>query len=126
MNYSFDISNFLEEIFSLSLDNSIVFLYFFSWFIDEGLLISPCDSLEFCIQSGIYIISFLLCLSRLFFPQLFAQPPQTTTLPSCISFSLWWFWSLPLVQCNQPLSIVSSDTLSTRSNPLNLFITSTA
>ena len=35
------------------------------------------------------------------------QPlPQTTTLPSCISFSLGWFWSLPPVQCYKPLSIV--------------------
>ena len=106
MTYSFDVSDFLEEIFSLSLDNSIVFLYFFAWFIEEGLLISPYYSLKFCIQSGIYIISFLLCFSSVFFPQLFVQPPQTITLPSCISFSLWWFWSLPVVQCHKPLSIV--------------------
>ena len=30
-----------------------------------------------------------------FFSQLFVKPPQTTTSPSCISFSLGWFWSLP-------------------------------
>ena len=29
-----------------------------------------------------------LHLGHLFFPQLFVKPPQTTTLPSCISFSL--------------------------------------
>ena len=40
---------------------------------------------------------FLLFLSLLFFPQLFVKPPQTTTLPPCISFSLGWFWSLPPV-----------------------------
>ena len=39
MKYSFDISNFLEEISSLTL--SVVFLYFFALFIEEGLLISP-------------------------------------------------------------------------------------
>ena len=41
----------------------------------------------------------LLCLQLLFFSQLFLRPPQTTTLPSCISFSLGWFWSLPPLQC---------------------------
>ena len=45
---------------------------------------------------------FLLFLSLLFFPQLFVKPPQTTTLPPCISFSLGWFWSLPPVQCDEP------------------------
>ena len=41
-------------------------------------------------------------LSLLFFPQLSVKPPWTTTLPSCISFSLGWFWSLPPVQCYEP------------------------
>ena len=49
---------------------------------------------------------FLLCLLRLFFSQLFVRPPQTTTLSSCVCFSWGWFWSLPLVQCYKPLSIV--------------------
>ena len=44
MKCSLGISNFLEEISSLS--HSIVFLYFFALFIEEGLLISPCYSLE--------------------------------------------------------------------------------
>ena len=44
-------------------------------------------------------------LSFLFFSQLFVRPPQTTTLPSCISFSWGWFWSPPSVQCYEPLSI---------------------
>ena len=35
-----------------------------------------------------YIFPFLLFLSHLFFSQLFVRPPQTNTLPSCISFSL--------------------------------------
>ena len=42
----------------------------------------------------------------LFFPQLFVKPPQTTTLPSCFSISWGWFWSLPPVQCYEPLFIV--------------------
>ena len=37
--------------------------------------------------------SLLPCLSRLFFPQLFVKSPQPITLPSCLSFSLEWFWS---------------------------------
>ena len=39
------------------------------------------------------IFPFLLCLSFLFFPQLFLKPPQTSTLPFCIYFSWGWFWS---------------------------------
>ena len=66
-------------------------------------LISPCCSLELCIQLGVsFPFSFAFC----FFPHLFVRAPQTTTLPSCISFSLRWFWSLPPVQCYKSLSIV--------------------
>ena len=42
-----------------------------------------------------YIFPFLPCLLHLFFPQLFVKPPQTTSLSSCLSFPLGWFWSLP-------------------------------
>ena len=52
------------------------------------------------------IFPFLLCLSLLFFSQLFVRPPQTTILPSCISFSWGGFWSPPAVQCYKPPSIV--------------------
>ena len=48
MKCSLGIPNFLEEIFSLS--HSIVFLYFFALITEEGSLISPCYSLELCIQ----------------------------------------------------------------------------
>ena len=53
-----------------------------------------------------YIFPFISCLSCLFFSQLFVRPPQTTTWPFCICFSLGWFWSLHPVQCCEPLSIV--------------------
>ena len=46
MKCSLGISNFLEEISSLS--HSIVFLYFFALITEEGFLISPCYSLELC------------------------------------------------------------------------------
>ena len=39
------------------------------------------------LHSNGYIFPFLLCLSLLFFSQLFVTPPQTTILPFCISFS---------------------------------------
>ena len=60
MQYFLGISNFLEEISSLS--HSIVFLYFFALVTEEGFLISPCYSLELCIQMGISLLfSFALC-----------------------------------------------------------------
>ena len=52
------------------------------------------------------IFPFLLCLSLVFSSQLFLRPPQTAILPFCISFSWGWSWSLPPVQCHEPLSIV--------------------
>ena len=55
MKCSLGISNFLQEISSLS--HSVVFLYFFALITEEGFLISPCYSLELCIQM---VKSFLL------------------------------------------------------------------
>ena len=73
MKCSLGISNFLEEISSLS--HSVVFLYFFALIAEEGFLVSPGYSLELCIQMGIF--PFLLCFLLLFFSQLFVSPPQT-------------------------------------------------
>jgi len=51
--------NFLEEISSLC--HSIVFIYFFVLITDKGFLISPCYSLELCIQINIsFLFSFAL------------------------------------------------------------------
>ena len=50
MKCSLGISNFLEEISSLSL--SIIYLYFFASITEEIVLISPCYFLELCIQMG--------------------------------------------------------------------------
>ena len=55
MKCSLGISNFLEEMSSLS--HSIVFLYFFALFTLKGFLISPCYSLELCIPSLAYEIT---------------------------------------------------------------------
>ena len=60
---SFDVSNFIEEVYSLSL--SIVSLYFIALFIEEGLLFSPCYSVELHIQLGVSFFSPLLFTSLL-------------------------------------------------------------
>ena len=54
MKCSLGISNFLEEISSFS--PSIIFLNFFALIAEEGFLISPCYSLELCIQIGIFFL----------------------------------------------------------------------
>ena len=83
MKYSFGISNFLEEISSLS--HSVVFLCFFALITEGGFLISLCYSLELCIQMGLTFLFFLPLVSLLFSATLKAS--QTTILPFCISFS---------------------------------------
>ena len=60
MKGSFGISDFLEEIPSLS--HSVVFLYFFALITEEDCLISSCYSLELCIQM---FISFLFSFAFL-------------------------------------------------------------
>ena len=64
MKYSLGVPNILEEISSLS--HSLVFLYFFALITEEGFLISPCYSLELCIQMDISFISPLPFASILF------------------------------------------------------------
>ena len=67
MKCSLGISNFLEEIFILS--HSIVFHYLFSLIAEEGFLVSPCFSLDFCIQMGIsFLFSFAFHFSFWGFP----------------------------------------------------------
>ena len=70
MKYCLGISNFLEEISSLS--HSIVFLYFFSLITEEGFLAILWNS-----AFKWYIFPFLLYFSLPFLPQLFVSPPQT-------------------------------------------------
>ena len=70
MKCSLGISNFLEEISSLS--NSVVFLYFFALMAEEVFLISSCYSLEICIEMLISLLfSSAFCLSS--FHSYFAQ-----------------------------------------------------
>ena len=69
-------------------------------------------------------LSFSPLLFPFFFSQLFERPPQIAILLLCISFPWGWSWSLSPAQCHEPPSIVHQ-TLSIRSSPLNLFLTST-
>ena len=81
MKCSLGISNFLDEISSLS--HSIVFFYFFALITEEGFI--SYYSLEVCIQMDIsFLFSFAFSFS-------FLRALQTTILPFCISFS--WGWS---------------------------------
>ena len=98
MKYSFGISSIFEKSFPVyCLFLCIVYLRRPSYL---SLLFSG------TLHSVGYIFLFLICFLLLFFLQLFLKPPQTTILPSCISFSWGWFWSLPRVQRYKPLSIV--------------------
>ena len=101
MKCSLGISNFLEEISSLS--HSVVFLYFFALITEEGFL----SVLLFgTLYSDGFIFPFSLCFLLLFFSQLFLRPPQKTILSFYISFSWGWSWSLPPVQCHESPFIV--------------------
>ena len=103
MKCSLGISNFLEEMSSLS--HSVVVLYFFALITEEGFLIFSCYSLELCIQM---LISFLFSFAFHFssFLSYLLRPPQTAVLLFCTSFSWGWSWSLSLVQCHEPPPIV--------------------
>ena len=97
----FPVSNFLKEISSVP-------IRLFSFLCILHLRRPSYLSLLF---SGIlhlieYIFPFLPCLSLPFFIHLFVKPRQINTLSSCINFSWGWFWSLPPVQCYEPLSII--------------------
>ena len=102
MKCSLGISNFLEEISSLS--HSIVFLYFFALSTEEGFLISPCYSLELCIQMGIsFLLSFAFCFSSFLS---YCKASSDNHFVFLHFFSWGWSWSLPPVQRHKPPSIV--------------------
>ena len=95
------VSNSLEEISSFPFYCFPLFLC-----IDQRGRLSYLSLLFFgTLYSNGYLFPFLLCLSLLFFSQLFIRPPQATILPFCISFSWGWSWSLPPVECHKPPSI---------------------
>src|SRR5574337_413375 len=121
MKCSFGISDFLDEISSLS--HSVVFLYFFALIAEEGFLISSCYSLELCIQILIsFLFSFAFCF--LLLTAICKASPDS-------HFDFLHFFSMGMVlipvSCtmSQTSFHSSSGTPSIRSRPLNLFLTST-
>ena len=86
MKCYFGISNFLEAISSLS--HFVVFLYFFALITEEGFLISPCYSLELCIQMG---MSFLFSFAFHFSFTAICKASSDGHFVFCISFP--WGWS---------------------------------
>ena len=99
------ISNFLEEISNLS--HSIVFLNFFALITEEGFLISPCYSLELCIQM---LISLELCIQMLV-SFLFSFAFRFSSFHSCLlrqPFAFLHFFFLGMVLI--PVSCTTSGT----------------
>ena len=117
MKCSLHISNFLEEISSLS--HSVVFLYFFA-------LITEYSSLLFfgTLYSNACIFPFLLCLHCSSLSAI-----CKTISDNHFAFSHFFFLGMILIPVSCTMSQTSihssSDTLSIRSGPLNLFLTST-
>ena len=114
MKCSLGISNFLEDIFSLS--HSIILLYFFALITEEGFLISPCSSLELFIQKGIN-----LSFSPLLFTSLFTAICKAS-LDSYFAFLHFFFLGmvLLLVSCTMSQTSIHSSPgiLSIRSSPI--------
>ena len=121
MEYSLGISDIFKEIFSLS--HSTVFIYFFALITEEGFLISPCYSLELCIQM-VYISFFPLPFTSLLFKAICKAFSD-----SHFAFLHFFFLGIVLIPASCTMSWTSihssSGALSIRSNPLNLFVTST-
>ena len=83
------VSNFLEDISSLS--HSIVFLYFFAVITEEGFIISPCYSLEVCIQM-VYLSFFSYPLASLLFSAI-CKASSDNYFAFLHFFFLWLHWA---------------------------------
>ena len=95
MKCSLGISNFLEEISSLS--HSIVFLYFLALIAEEGFLISLLAILWNSAFKWVYFSFPPLIFASLLFTVI-CKASQTAILLFCISFSWGWSWFLSPVQ----------------------------
>ena len=98
MKCSHDISNFLEEISSLS--HSSISLH---WSLRKAFLF-PLAILWNSAFKWIYLSFCHLLFASLLFRALYED--SDSVLLFCISFSWRWSWSLPSVQCHEPASIV--------------------
>ena len=127
--------SFIEPIFAWNVPLvSLIFLkrslpfYYFPLFlcIDHLGRLSHLSLLFFgTLHSDRYIFPFLLCLSLLFFSRLLVSPPQTSILPFLHFFFLGIVWVTTSYTVLWSPIHSSSGTLSLRSNPLNLLVTST-
>ena len=121
MKCSLGISNFLEEISSLS--HSIVFLYFFALITEEGFLFSPCYSLNSAFK-WVYLSFSPLLLASLLFSAICKASSD-----SHFAFLHFLFLGMVLIPVSCTMSRTSihssSGTLSIRSSPLSLVLTST-
>ena len=121
MKCSLGISNSLEEIFSFSY--SIVFLYFFA-LIAEGRL-----SYLFVILWNSAIKWVYLSFSPLLFASILLTAICKASSDSHFAFLYFFFFRMVLIPvfCTMSWTFIhsSSGTLSIRSSPLNLFLTST-
>ena len=103
MKSSLGISNFLQEISSLA--HSVVFLCFFALITEEGFLISPCYSLELCIQMGLFFL-FSFAFASLHFTDICkASSDNHFAFLHLFSMGMENIFLSP-VQCHEPPSIV--------------------
>ena len=122
MKCSFNISNFLEEISSLS--HFSIFLYFLALFTYVGFLFSSCCSLQLCIQ-----LVYLSHSSLIFAYHIFSAITNKKA-SSAIQFAFFHFLSIGMVLVTTCFTMLqtsvhsSPSTLSSRSRPLYLFIIS--
>ena len=96
----------------------LLFSYFFALITEEGFLISLCYSLELCNQIDIYFLSPLPFTSSFLNYGLLRQP-------FCLSHFLFLRMILITASCTMLLTSIHSSSGTVKSNPLNLFVTST-
>ena len=117
MKCSLGISNFLEEISSLS--HSIIFLYFFALIAEEGFLISPWFFWNSAFK-WVYLSLSSLPLASLLFSAIFKASSDNH-----FAFLHFFYLRMVFITASYTISQTSvhrfSGTLSIRSNPLNLF-----
>ena len=121
MKCSLGISNFLEEISSLS--HSVVFLYFLHWSLRKAFL-----SLLAILWNSAFRWVYL-SFSPLRFTSLLFWAICKASSYNHFSFLHFFFLGMILITASYTMSWISvhssSGTLSIRLNPLNLFVTST-
>ena len=121
MKRSLGISNFLKEIYSLSL--SIVFLYFFALITEEGFLISLCSFWNSTFR-WVYLFFSPLPFTSLLFSAMWKDSSDDH-----FAFLHFFFLGMILITASCTMSQTSvhssSVTLSIKCNPLNLVVTFT-